>query len=110
MFLLPLLNDSFIKQIQTYCQSLDMAIDNNYCMISLNKSTIIISIFIFINRNTNRICRMNFYAISSVQLFNLISQHNALNTYISLSHALYIGKEIHKIEMTNIFKQRYVQS
>lgn len=110
MLLLPLLNDSFIKQIQCNYQLLDFSIDSHYCIVNLNKNMIIVSVFILADKNKNRLCRINFYAMSSDLLLNLISQHYSIDSHISLSHALYLGKEIHKAELSIIFKQIYVQS
>lgn len=110
MFLLPLLNDSFIKQIQYDRKLLDLRIDNNYCIVNFNKNMIIVSVFVITDRYKNRICRINFYAISCELLLNLISQHESIYIYISFSHALYLGKEIYKMELSKIFKQIYVQS
>lgn len=110
MFLLPLLNDSFIKQIQSDYQLLNLCIDNNYCIINFNKNMIIVSIFVVTDKYKNRVCRMNFYAISCELLLNLIGQHKSINAYVSFRHALYLGKEIYKIELSKVFHQGYVQS
>lgn len=110
MFLLPLLNDSFIKQLQSDYQLLNLCIDNNYCIINFNKNMIIVSIFVTIDKYKNRLCRINFYAISCELLLNLMDQHKSMHFYVSFSHALYLGKEIYKMELSNIFNQGYVQS
>lgn len=110
MFLLPLLNDSFIKQIQLDYQSLNLCIDSSYCIVNFNRNMIIVSIFVINDKYKNRVCRINFYAISCELLLNLIGQHKSIHYYVSFSHALYLGKEICKVELSNIFNQVYVQS
>ena len=110
MLLLPLLNDSFIKQIQSDYQFSDVTIDANYCIVNLNKNIIIVSFFMIVDKYKKRVCKINFYAISCNLLLNLISQHYSIYNYISLSHALYLGKEIYKAELSNVFRQRYIQS
>lgn len=90
--------------------SLEKSIDNDYCMISLKKETIIISYFKYIQQKKFNICQVNFIALSSDSLFNLIIKHNLFFKYISLSHALYLGKEIYKAELSKTLLQKYVQS
>lgn len=110
MFLLPLLNDSFIKQIQYDYQLSDLCIDSNYCILNFSDNMIIVSLFVIANKCKHRVCRINFYAVSCELLLNLISQHNSIYTYLSFSHALYLGKEIYKMELSKVFNQIYVQS
>lgn len=107
MFLVPLLNDSFIKNKDVLLSSL---IDDNYCLIYLYKQLIICSYIRYTSEKKSKICRVNFIAVSSDLLFNLISKHNALIHNMSFSHSLYIAKEIYKAELSNIFLQSYIQS
>ena len=107
MFLLPILNDSFIKQVSS--RYLDYCFDSNYCIISLNRGIIKLSLFIIINQYNHQSCQINFSANSSYLLFHLISKHSSLYKYISLNHILYIGKEVYKAELSNIFHQVYIQ-
>ena len=109
MFLLPILNDSFIKSIQVHNKALNIAVDGSYCVITLSKNKLKCSFFIIFNKNTVKICQVNFCAISCDILFYLISQHYAMSQYISVGHALYIGKEIYKAELSNTLNQIYIQ-
>ena len=107
MFLVPLLNDSFIKNKDLSFNSL---IDDDYCLIYLYEQLIICSYFRYADKRKSKICRVNFIAISSDVLFNLISKHNALIDRISFSHSLYLAKEIYKAELSTICVQAYIQS
>lgn len=107
MFLLPILNDSFINEVSN--KYLDFCFDSNYCIISLNRGIIKLSLFIIISQYNNQKYQINFSANSSYLLFHLISQHSSLYKYISLNHVLYIGKEVYKAELSNIFHQIYIQ-
>ena len=109
MSLLPILNDSFIKKIQFNNKLFNTTLDNNYCIINLKNETVQLSLFIVNNRDIYDICRINFYAFSSNLLFSLIYRHHTISQYISLSHALYIGKEIYKAELSKVLKQTYLQ-
>jgi len=99
-----------MNEIDTSNLRLKKSIDNDYCMISLRKEKIIVSYFRSIKKNKFNICQVNFIALSSDLLFDLMNKHKFLPKSISLSHALYIGKEIYKAELSNILLQEYVQS
>jgi len=99
-----------MKEIDFYNLSFKQSLDNDYCIVSLRKEVIIVSYFRYINRSKCNMCQVNFIALSSNLLFDLIIKHNLFVKYISLSHALYIGKEIYKAELSKIISQRYVQS
>lgn len=109
MFLLPILNDSFIKVLKCNNLCLNSLTDKNYCLISLKSKTIHLSLFISLDKDVQNICQINFSALSCNKLFHLISCHNNINKYISFNHALYIGKEIYKAELSKTFQQIYVQ-
>lgn len=110
MFLLPILQDYLIKEINVSNLRLKQPIDSDYCIISSRKEVITISYFRCINKNKFNICQINFIASSSDLLFDLIVKHDLLFQSISLGHALYIGKEVYKAELSKIFLQLYVQS
>ena len=110
MSLLPILNDSFIKQVQYVNQPINFELDNQYCLISISKDMIIVSFIIPVSKPKKRICRVNFYAMSCNTILSLIVQHHSISDSVSFSHALYIGKEIYKAELSNIFTQKYIQS
>lgn len=100
-----LMNDIDISNL-----SFKKLIGNDYCIISLRKENIIISYFRFIDKKKFNICQVNFISSSSNLLFDLINKHHLLVKSISLSHALYIGKEIYKAELSKILLQEYIQS
>lgn len=110
MFLLPILKDNLIKEINVSNLILKQSIDSDYCIISSRNKGIVISYFRCINKNKFKICQINFIASSSDLLFNLIVKHNLLFQSISLGHALYLGKEVYKAELAKIFLQIYIQS
>jgi len=110
MFLLPILKDYLINEIDLSNLRLKQSIDSDYCIIVSKKEGIIISYFRSINKNKSNICQVNFIASSSDLIFNLIVKHNLLSKSISLGHALYIGKEIYKAELSKILLQLYIQS
>ena len=85
-------------------------IDTNYSTIYIYKKKIIFSFVIVIDEIQYRCCKINFYASSSTKLYELISDQNILFLSISLYHILYIGKEIYRAELSQVFKQKYVQS
>lgn len=85
-------------------------IDTNHSIISLYKKKIIFSFFIVINEKKNQACILNFYASSSFRLFEIINNYKSLFSSISLDHILYIGQEVYKAELSQLLKQRYVQS
>ena len=85
-------------------------IDTNHSTIYLYKKKIIFSFIIVIDEQQSRYCLMNFYALSSAGLFSLVNKHKGLFLSISFHHILYIGKEIYKAELSQLFKQRYIQS
>ena len=87
-------------------------IDTGYSTISIYKNNLVFS-FVFIvdkKKQRRRGCIVNFYAFSYKQLFFLINIYEALFGSISFGHAVYIGKEIYKAELSKIFKQKYIQS
>lgn len=85
-------------------------IDNNYSTFFLCKKHIVFSFVLIRDQNKHFSCTVNFYASSSIKLFTLMNEYNSLFLLISLSHILYIGKEIYKAEISKIFKQEYMQS
>lgn len=110
MFLVPIFKESTIAYINFYNSSIKKTIDKDYCIVSLDNKLIIISYFIKNNQNQNNLCKINFIASSSDLLFDLMNKHKLLVQSISLSHSLYIGKEIYKAELSEIFCQSYIQS
>ena len=110
MFLLPFLNHLLIKKIKQSSYRSDKVLDKNYCLVYVKASYIVCSYFSFNELNRSSFCHVNFFAISSDLLINLISKHESLSQVISISHALYLGKEIYKAELSNICSQVYTQS
>lgn len=108
MFLVPLLNNYCIKQINNNNICLDPLIDSDYCIIHLKGKLIICSYFQSIDAKQT-FCQINFYNVSSNLLLDIIAQHQFLLQSISLSHALYLGKEIYKAELSKILSQLYIQ-
>lgn len=99
-----------MKEVDFYNLSFNQLIGNDYCIVSLRKDEIIFSYFTFIHKSKFNPCQVNFIALSSDSLFDLIIKHNLFVKSISVSHSLYIGKEIYKAELSKILLQRYVQS
>lgn len=99
-----------MKEIDFYNLSFNQLIDNDYFIVTVRKEEIIASYFRLIDKNEFEICQVNFISLSSDVLFNLIIKHNSLLKSISLSHSLYIGKEIYKAELSKILLQKYIQS
>lgn len=87
-------------------------IDTNYSTISVYKKNLVFSFVVILDKKKpkKRVCIVNFYALSYRQLFSLINIYEALFCSISFKHALYIGKEIYKAELSKIFNQKYIQS
>nr|YP_009502187.1 hypothetical protein [Porolithon onkodes]ASB29788.1 hypothetical protein [Porolithon onkodes] len=85
-------------------------IDNNYSTLSLYKKHIVLSFIMVRDRKKYFPCKVNFYAPSSAKLSALMNEYSSLFSLVSLSHLLYIGKEIYKVEISTIFKQKYIQS
>ncbi len=109
MFLRPNLNDSFINQKQQLSQNQLLLTDSSYCMIAVERDMIRCSFFLYIEIK-DCYCQINFSALSSNLLFDLICKHYNLCNYISFYHILYIGKEIYKAELAKTFQQTYRQS
>ncbi len=85
-------------------------IDDDYCIITVENSFIICSYFRFSKNNFGKYYQINFSSTSSDLLFDLINEHHYLSQFISLSHALYLGKEIYKAELSLILLQLYIQA
>lgn len=109
MCLLPILNDSFIRQKRVIQQNYKFSADSTYCLISVKRKAIVCSLFTVQHGQKKCFCQINFSAISSSLLFNIISKHRGLCNYLSLSHLLYIGKEIYKADLSKTFHQEYIQ-
>ena len=108
MFLLSILNDSFIKYISIAM----FRIDTDYSTISVYNNNLVFSFVVIVDKKEQkrRGCIVNFYAFSYQRLFFLINMYQGLFGSISFGHALYMGKEIYKAELSKIFKQKYIQS
>ena len=87
-------------------------IDINYSTISIYKNNLVFSLVVIVDKKKKKRggCIVNFYAFSYKQLLILINMHDNLFGSISFGHALYIGKEIYKAELSKIFNQNYIQS
>ena len=87
-------------------------IDTNYSTISVYRENLVFSLVIIVDKKEQkkRGCKVNFYAFSYEELFSLINMYEAVFCPISFRHALYIGKEIYKAELSKIFNQKYLQS
>ena len=105
----PLINDGFIKQIETnnYCSNL--LLDCDYCIIFLKGEMIVCSYFYHV-RSAKVVCQINFYASSGDVLFSVMAKHQFLFNSISFTHALYIGKEVYKAQMSKVLSQSYIQT
>ena len=110
MFLTPLLNDSFIRQIENKYIVSNLLIDDSYCMIYVDTCLINCMYFRCMYQSKYTVCKINFYALSSDLLLDLLGNHKVLSQLVSLSHALYIGKEIYKAELSNLCSQLYTQA
>jgi hypothetical protein len=87
-----------------------LKLDKNYSNIYIYKKKIIFSFVLVIDEIQYRCCIVNFYASSSTRLYELIGDQKFFFLSISLHHILYIGKEIYKAELSQLFKQIYLQS
>lgn len=87
-------------------------IDTDYSTISVHKENLVFSLVIIVDKKgqKKRDCKVNFYAFSYKELFSLINIYEAIFCSISFRHALYMGKEIYKAELSKIFNQKYLQS
>ena len=85
-------------------------LDTNHSNIYIYKKKIIFSFVMAIDKTRCRCCTINFYASSCTRLYEVIGDKKFLFFSISLNHLLYIGKEIYKAELSQLFKQIYVQS
>lgn len=110
MFVTPKFNHSFVRQIENSYAASSLLIDDNYCVIYMNNSFINCLYFRRVYQHKCNFCKINFYALSSDLLLDLLGRHNALSKLVSLSHALYIGKEICKAELSHLIFQFYVQA
>lgn len=110
MFLLPRINYVFLNNIKCNQEILDKVIDNNYCVITVKNNLIVCSYFRFSENNFDQYSQINFSSPSADLLFDLMNEHNYLSQFISLGHALYLGKEIYKAELALILLQVYIQS
>lgn len=110
MFLSPFCNNSFVKEIKRQHCQLERFPDDNYFLIYVKANRIVCLYFILNGLNESPICHVNFSALSSDLLISLISRHKSLSQFISMSHALYLGKEIYKAELSRVCSQLYVQS
>lgn len=93
-------NNKIIKRI----------IDNDYGLITVENGFIFCSYFRLSQSAFDQYYQIDFYSSSADLLFNLINQHNYLSQCISLSHALYLGKEIYKAELSISLSQTYIQA
>lgn len=84
-------------------------IDNDHCIIAVDNGLIICSYFRLSQSAFDQYYQIDLYSFSADLLFNLISRHNGLSNRISVSHALYLGKEIYKAELSRNLLQTYVQ-
>lgn len=87
-------------------------IDTNYSTISVYRENLVFSLVIIVDKKEQKKqgCKVNFYAFSYEELFSLINMYEAVFCSISFKHALYMGKEIYKAELSKIFNQKYLQS
>ena len=87
-------------------------IDINYSTISVYRKNLVFSLVIIVDKKEQkkRSCKVNFYAFYYKDLFSLINMYEAIFDSISFRHALYMGKEIYKAELSKIFNQKYLQS
>lgn len=81
----------------------------DYCQIRTKNLTILCSYFIF-QIHQDCYCQIDFYGSSCKHIFYLIGNHQYINNNILFSHALYLGKEIYKAELTQQLSQVYIQS
>lgn len=85
-----------------------MNLNNCHCIIKIRRGTIFLSYFrpeIYLNK-----CYIiNFKGYSPKQIFDLINLHSIVINSISISHALYLGKELYKAHLCILFGQTYIQ-
>lgn len=110
MFLIPSLNDLLLVKIKKQQYQVDPFLDVNYCLIYVKADYIVCSYFSCNKLAPFSFCQINFFAMSSDLLIKLISKHKSFLQAISVSHALYLGKEIYKAELSNVCTQLYIQS
>ena len=109
MCFFPLINDDAIRQIKKNNFYSNLLLDCDYCIISLKEEIIVCSYFYHI-KSTKAVCQVNFYALSCNVLFNVMAKHQFLFHSMSFTHALYIGKEIYKAQMSKVLLQLYIQT
>lgn len=110
MFLVPPINYVFLKNIQLKDKTLSKIINDDYCVIVVKNNFIFCSYFRYSQYDCDQYYRIDFYSSSANGLFDLMNQHNYLSCSISLSHALYLGKEIYKAQLATTLLQLYIQS
>lgn len=88
----------------------NLSLDTNYCLICLDNSVIVLSYFFVDTYRLNQACQINFSAMSSDLLLDLICQHKKISQGVSLSHAFYIAQEVYKAELSKSLSQSYTQS
>ena len=86
-----------------------MSLNNYYSSIKIKGGTIFLS---YCRPNIiyrNKYYTINFKGCSPTEIFNLMNLHYILIDSISISHALYLGKELYKAHLCIIFGQTYIQ-
>lgn len=81
----------------------------SYCLIRHLQDNFL-SISFYMDKNSSEASCIIFKAKSAEVLCKLISSHAYIANVLSPSHALYIGMELMKAELTMITKQRYTQN
>nr|YP_009244736.1 hypothetical protein Ppul_145 [Pyropia pulchra]AMK96978.1 hypothetical protein Ppul_145 [Pyropia pulchra] len=80
-----------------------------YFIITINKTNQYIFVEQFCYNNDGYIYSILFQGQTAQYLCFIIFQLNQLNTVISTSHALYLGRELMKSEVALVLDQQYIQ-
>lgn len=87
-----------------------LLLDKDYCLIHVANTDIVCSYFFSVTEQYVCTYQINFSAISSDLLLDLICRHKKITQFISLSHAFYIAKEVYKAQLSKTLSQFYIQS
>lgn len=111
------LNSDFLLIKNKYNHSFNslnnLGIYSTYALINKRKSHTISFLFYYINKpphNYHISCPILFTSYRAITLSKLIELHRAVIIQISPEHALYIGIELMKVELSLIIDHDYIQN